>query len=129
MALSPDRRYLMYYVTFEPETDKNGLWLLDLQDAKPTPQKLPFFGSYRWRDNERLIYVPFDPEAATHDFYEFNVRTGQTRSLFPAGTNLTIANSDWRISPDGRKIALVAANGTTLDGVWVLELDQDQASK
>lgn len=129
MALSPDRRYLVYYVTFEPETEKNGLWLLDLQDSKPAPQKLPFFGSYRWRDNEHLIYVPFDLEAITHDFYEFNVRTGQTRSLFPAGTNLTIANSDWRISPDGRKIALVAANGATLDGVWVLELDQDQTSK
>ena len=104
-----------------------GYWIC--KDSKPVPQKLPFFGSYRWRDNERLIYVPFDPEATTHDFYEFNVRTGQTRSLFPAGTNLTIANSDWRISPDGRKIALVAANGTALDGVWVLELDQDQASK
>ena len=129
LALSPDRRYLVYYVTFEPETDKNGLWLLDLQDSKPAPQKLPFFGSYRWRDDERLIYVPFDPEPTTHNFYEFNVRTGQTRSLFPTGTNLTIANSDWRISPDGRKIALVAANGATLDGVWVLELDQDQASK
>ena len=129
LALSPDRRYLVYYVTFEPETDKNGLWLLDLQDSKPAPQKLPFFGSYRWRDDERLIYVPFDPEPTTHNFYEFNVRTGQTRSLFPAGTNLTIANSDWRVSPDGRKIALVAANGTTLDGVWVLELDQNQALK
>jgi Tol biopolymer transport system component len=123
LALSPDRRYLVYYVTFEPEAEKNGLWLVDLQDAKPVPQKLPFFGSYRWRDDGRLIYVPFDPAASEHNFYEYNVRTGQTRSLFPAGTNLMIANSDWRISPDGRKIALVAGKGTTLDGVWVLELN------
>ncbi len=129
LALSPDRRHLVYYVSFERETENNGLWLLDLQDSKPVPQKLPFFGSYRWRDNERLIYIPFGPEATEHNFYEFNVRTGQTRSLFPGGTNLTIANSDWRVSPDGRKIALLAAKGTALDGVWVLELDQAQASE
>jgi Tol biopolymer transport system component len=129
LALSPDRRHLVYYVTFEPETDQNGLWLLDLQAAKPTPQKLPFFGSYRWRDNERLIYVPFDLETTGHNFYEYNILTGQTHALFPAGTNLTIANSDWRISPDGRKIALVAGKGTALDGIWVLELDQSQVSQ
>jgi murein DD-endopeptidase MepM/ murein hydrolase activator NlpD len=129
MALSPNRRYLVYYVTFEPETEQNGLWLLDLQAAEPAPQKLPFFGSYRWRDNENLIYVPFDPEATEHNFYEYNIRTGQTRSLFPGGTNLTIANSDWRVSPDGSRIALLASKGTALDGVWVLELDQNQASK
>jgi Tol biopolymer transport system component len=129
MALSPDRRYLVYYVTFEPDTEKNGVWLLDLQAAKPAPEKLPFFGSYRWRDNEHLIYVPFDPEATEHNFYEYDIRTGQTRSLFPAGTNLIIANSDWQVSPDGSKIALVAAKGAALDGIWVLELGQAQASK
>jgi murein DD-endopeptidase MepM/ murein hydrolase activator NlpD/Tol biopolymer transport system component len=122
-ALSLDRRYLVYYVSFEPEAEKNGLWLLDLQDSKPIPQKLPFFGSYRWRDAERLIYVPFEPEAAGHNFFEYNTRTGQTRPLFLTNPGLTIANSDWRVSPDGRKIALVAANDTTLDGIWVLELD------
>ncbi len=123
LALSPDRRYLVYYVSFEPEVEKNGLWLLDLQDSKPVPQKLPFFGAYRWRDAERLIYVPFDPAAATHNFYEYNLRTGQSRSLFPDSPQIIIANSDWRISPDGRKIALVAAKDTALDGIWVLELE------
>jgi Tol biopolymer transport system component len=125
LALSPDRRHLVYYVTFESEAEKNGLWLVDLQEAQPVPQKLPFFGSYRWRDDERLIYVPFDPAATEHNFYEYNIRTRKTRSLFPTGTNLMIANSDWRVSPDGRKIVLVAGKGTALDGVWMLELAQD----
>jgi murein DD-endopeptidase MepM/ murein hydrolase activator NlpD len=125
LALSPDRRHLVYYVTFESEAEKNGLWLVDLQEAQPVPQKLPFFGSYRWRDDERLIYVHFDPAATEHNFYEYNIRTGKTRSLFPTGTNLMIANSDWRVSPDGRKIVLVAGKGTALDGVWMLELAQD----
>ncbi len=123
LAFSPDKRYLVYYVTFEPEAAKNGLWLLDLGAARPVPQKLPFFGTYRWRDNERLVYVPFDPEATEHNFYEYNVATGSSRALFPEGTNLTIANNDWHISPDGARIALVEANGAALNGIWVLDID------
>ncbi len=125
LTRSPDGRYLVYYVTFEPDTGKNGLWLLDLDAATPLPQKLPFFGAYRWRDNERLVYVPLEPQATEHNFYEYNTRTGQTRPLFPTGTGLTIANNDWRVSPDGRKIVLVAANGVALDGIWLLDLDQN----
>jgi hypothetical protein len=125
LALSPDKRHLVYYVRFEPDTALNGVWLVDLQDPTRSPQRLPFFGTYRWRDAQRLIYVPLDPDATAHDFYEYDILTGQTRLLFPKGTNLTIANNDWGVSPDGRKIALVAANGTELDGIWVIEIDPD----
>jgi hypothetical protein len=125
LTLSPDKRYLVYYVSFEVEAGENGIWLLDLENPAQAPQKLPFFGTYRWRDNQRLIYVPFDPAATEHNFYEYNVVTGETRPLFPDGTSLTIANNDWQVSPDGRKIALVAAKGTALDGIWVLDIDQN----
>ena len=125
LALSPDKRYMVYYVTFETESEKNGVWLIDLQNPEQPAQKLPFFGTYRWRDNQRLIYVPFDPAATYHDFYEYNVVTGQTYPLFPDGMELTIANNDWQVSPDGRKIALVASNGMKLDGVWVLDINQN----
>jgi Tol biopolymer transport system component len=124
VALSPDKRYLVYYTSFQPEAEEDGVWLLDLQNAQ-VPQKLPFFGAYRWRDGERLIYVPFDPDATEHNFYEYDTRTGQTRSFFPAGTGLTIANNDWQVSPDGSRIALVAANGMALDGIWVLDIGRD----
>ncbi|MCG3212303.1 MAG: hypothetical protein FOGNACKC_05951 [Anaerolineae bacterium] len=122
MALSPDGRYLLYYVTFQQDASLNGTWLLDLTAKSPAPQKLGWFGTYRWRDAEHIIYVPFDPAAAEHSFFEYNVTSGQSRELFPGGTGLTIANNDWRISPDGSKIALVAANGPALNGIWVLEL-------
>ena len=119
LALSPDKRHLVYYVSFEPGAEQNGMWLYDLGNPTQSPQKLPFFGTYRWRDDQRLIYVPFDPDAASHDFYEYDILTGQTRQLFPEGTNLTIANNDWGVSPDGTKIAMVAAKGTELDGIWI----------
>ena len=126
LALSPDRRHMVYYVSLEEEVDRNGVWLLDLEDPSDGPEKLSFFGTYRWRDDRRLVYVPFDPDASSHRFYEYNVLTGQTRELFPDGTSLTIANNDWRVSPDGRQIVFVAADGTELDGIWVLEIDQSE---
>jgi hypothetical protein len=114
---------MVYYVSLEVETEKNGVWLLDLEDPSDGPEKLSFFGTYRWRDDRRLVYVPFDPDASSHRFYEYSVLTGQTRELYPDGTSLTIANNDWRVSPDGRQIVFVAADGTELDGIWVLDMD------
>jgi hypothetical protein len=125
LALSPDKRYLVYYVTFEQNSAKNGVWLADLQNPRQLARKLPFFGTYRWRDHQRLIYVPFERGDSGHNFFEYDLSSGQTRPLFPSGTNLMIANNDWRVSADGGKIALVAAQGTELDGIWVLDIDQN----
>ena len=125
LSLSPDKRYLAYYVTFETESEKNGVWLMDLQNPNQPPQKLPFFGTYRWRDNQRLLYIPHDPAAVSHEFYQYNVLTQETQPLFPGGTDLTVANNDWQVSPNGRNIVMVAANGMALDGIWVLEIGQN----
>ena len=125
-SFSPDRRHLVYYVTFEDDASKNGVWLLDLQNPGGLPQKLPFFGSYRWRDSERLIFIPLEPDAETHQFYEYNIQSKETTPLFQSEVGLTIANNDWQVSPDGQKIALVAAKGADLDGIWILEIDQEE---
>jgi hypothetical protein len=125
LAFSPNKRYLVYYASLEKESDKNGVWLLDLYKPAQAPRKLPFFGTYRWADNQHLIYVPLDPAATSHEFYEYDVLAQVSQPLFSEKTNLTIANNDWQVSPDGRKIALVAANGTLLDGIWVLDINQD----
>jgi hypothetical protein len=117
----------VYYVRLEAETNKNGVWLVDLGESNPTPRKLPFFGTYRWRSNYRLIYVPFEPGAPSHNFYEYHVLSERTRPLFPERANLTIANNDWRVSPDGRQIALAASRDRALDGIWVLNIDQSDS--
>jgi hypothetical protein len=123
VSLSPDKRYLVYYISREPvAAGVNGMWLLDLQQPTPGAQRLPFFGAYRWRDNQHLVYVPFEPEATEHNFYEYDVVSGRSRPLFPSGAGLTIANNDWQISPDGRWLALLATQDTALDGIWVLDL-------
>jgi murein DD-endopeptidase MepM/ murein hydrolase activator NlpD len=121
-TLSPDKQHLVYYVTFEPQVDENGVWLLDLEQWPLRPQKLPFFGTYRWRDSQNLIYIPFDPTATEHSFHEYNLVNQETRPLFPAGTDLMIANNEWQVSPDGTKIIVLAANGSNLDGLWLLNI-------
>lgn len=124
-TLSPDKRQLVYYVTFEPNAADNGVWLLDLKQSPPNPQKLPFFGAYRWRDSRNLIYIPFDPTATEYNFYEYNLDTQTTRPLFPAGTGLTIANNEWQVSPDGTKIVALAADGAKLDGLWLFNIGRE----
>lgn len=121
MILSPDKQHFVYS-SFNPNVDENGIWLADLQNPQQPPQKLPFFGTYRWRDNQHLIFVPFEPLATQHTFYEYDIMTGQAQLLFYGNTNLLIANNDWQISPDGSKIVLVAASGAQLNGIWILEI-------
>lgn len=121
LLLSPNKQQLVYS-SFNPTIEENGIWLVDLQNPQKPLQKLPFFGTYRWRDDEHLIFVPFEPNATQHNFYEYDLITGQARLLFAGNTRLLIANNDWQISPDGSKIVLVAAAGTDLNGIWVLEI-------
>ena len=122
---SPDKRYMAFLVRFNADSSNNGLWLFDFENLDVEPAPLPFFGAFRWRDDQHLVYIPFDPEAEGLVFYEYNVRSGQTSPLFPSdGTplDLTIANNDWRVSPDGSKIALVAERDKELDGIWVIDI-------
>ena len=123
-ALSPSKRYLVYYVTFDADPAKNGVWLLNLRARTPVPQKLPFFGAYRWQNNRHLIYVPFEPTASEHTFYQYDRFTKRTQPLFPEGTGLTIANNDWQVSSDGTKIVMLASKDNALDGLWVLEINR-----
>ncbi len=121
LLLSPGKNHLVYS-SFNPNIDENGIWLVDLENPEQPAQKLPFFGTYRWRDNRRLIFVPFEPMATQHTFYEYDIFTSRARLLFYGNTQLLIANNDWQVSPDGSKIVLVAANGTQLNGIWILEI-------
>jgi len=123
LALSRDKRYLVYQIRFESNAAENGLWLLDLQNPEDGPEKLPFYGAYHWRDGQNLIYIPYNPDAAEHIFYEYDVITGESRQLIPEGSNVVITNNSWQVSPDGDKIALAATDGMTPNGIWVLDID------
>jgi len=118
--LSPDGRWLAYYVTFGDDPAQNGLWLARTDGAQQRRLGQDLFGAYQWRDARRLLLIPFQPQATFHELWEFDVETGETRRLIdPDVIPFKIANGDWRVSPDGRQVAFVENQDRN---IWVLAL-------
>lgn len=118
-VVSPRGSWLVYYLTFQADAADDGLWIVPT-DASLPPRKLAFFGSYRWRDDTHLLYVPLEPGAASHTLWEYDVTTGVSRRLTdPERTPFKIANNDWAVSPDGRYVVFVSAADHNL---WLIEL-------
>jgi Tol biopolymer transport system component len=127
-TLSPSRSWLVFYTTFDPDPEKNGLWLAPTQGGAPVRAPGGLFGAYQWRGcsgaclpgSDRLVVVPFDPGAPFHEFWELDPTTGEVRKLTDAAvTPLKIANGDWRVSPDGRRVAWVDSSDRN---IWTLDL-------
>ncbi len=115
---APGGDWLAYTIAFDKDAVQNGTWVVRT-DGSPS-RKLNFFGAFQWRDSQRLVYVPLEANIASHAFYEYNVVTDSTRPLTdPARTPFKIANGDWAISPDGRKIVFVNAQDMNL---WLVSL-------
>jgi Tol biopolymer transport system component len=69
--------------------------------------------------------IPFRPKAVSHELWELDVNTGETRHLTdPDVIPFKIANGDWTVSPDGRHVAFVESRDRN---IWLLTL-MDQAS-
>ncbi len=127
-VLSPSGQWIVYYITFDDDPAQNGLWLVSTDGSQRTRFDSALFGAYQWRgcpgqcgpEDDRLIMVPFDPNATFHRLVELNPATGETRPLTdPALTPIKIANGDWRVSPDGRYVAFVESSDRN---IWVIEL-------
>jgi hypothetical protein len=127
-TLSPSGNWVAYYVTFAADPAQNGLWLARTDGSLRRPVARQLFGSYQWRpcpdgcspEDERLLIVPFKPDAVLHELWELDAATGEALQLTdPAITPFKIANGDWRVSPDGRYVAFVESKDRN---IWVIEL-------
>jgi Tol biopolymer transport system component len=121
--LSPGGDWLAYASAFDPDPALNGLWLI--HTATGERFRLDKFGSFRWRDAQRLLVIPLIDNGAPAQLWEYDTRRTQeersrgTPLTDPALTPLTIANGDWTVSPDGRQLVFVSAVDRNL---WVLGL-------
>ena len=129
-TISPSGEWLVYYSTFSTDTAENGLWLLRTDGSERRRIDSELFGAYQWRgcqeqctmENDRLVIVPFDPDAVYHEFWELNPSSDMARPLTdPALTPFKIANGDWRISPDGRYVTFVEDADRN---IWVMALPE-----
>ncbi len=80
------------------------------------PQKLPFFGGWRWRDANSVFYIPYEPTSATQSLHYYDLLTGEDRAL--TDSSFLVANGDWSVSPSGDQIAFWNANDLAL---WLIE--------
>lgn len=123
MLLSPDDRRIVYYVSQASDATQDGMYLLDLSATPAIPQRLDFFGAYRWCSPTALYYIPLQTSAPSNELWRLDVTTGQARALIPAGTDspFKIGNGDWDVSPDGRQIVYLNARDRN---IWLVTLPE-----
>ncbi|MEW5870431.1 MAG: hypothetical protein AB1894_14240 [Chloroflexota bacterium] len=118
ITISPQGSWLAYVVAFSGDPAQDGLWLLHLSSGER--RRLDLFGSFRWRDDQRLLLVPLDLSQPPHRLLQIEAASGQVIDLTdPALTSFKIANGDWSVSPDGRRLVFVSAQD---QNIWLLEL-------
>jgi hypothetical protein len=116
---SPVGDWLAYQALFSEEEEQNGLWISNINSGEKI--KLDIFGSYRWRDNHRLLVFRPNPETGDHELWQVEVESGiSTQMLGLEGTGHKIAGGDWQASPSGDRLIFVS----TVDySLWLLNLD------
>jgi hypothetical protein len=105
VTVAPGGGRILFYLASQPDPTLNGVYTMPtVRDA--VPEKLAWFGGWRWRDANSVYYVPFDPTTDIHQlrFYDFSTKT-DIALTDPTETPFTIMNGKWEVSPDGRWIA------------------------
>jgi Tol biopolymer transport system component len=108
ISISPTGRYLAYYVAFDSPA-RNGMFVLDTLSG--TARRVPWFGSYRFRDASRIVFVPMQ-NSKTHSLYEWDLPTNTQRLLLDLGAQVAV--DDWQIAPNGSRMVFVSASNRAL---------------
>jgi len=124
MSVSRDGTWLAYYITFDADELRNGLWVQRTDGSQQ--RKLHVWGAYQWRDESRLLVIPMRASSNTaFEVWEVEAASGRSRKLTDAAaTPLQILNGDWRVSPDGQHIVYVNSVDRNL---WLLTLPAARA--
>ncbi|MDK3160651.1 M23 family metallopeptidase [Kamptonema cortianum] len=120
LTIAPGGGRLMFYVVNQPDPANSGIYTLRTE-AGAVPERLPWFGGWRWRDDDTVYYIPLDPAQNRQRLHYFDLTTGEDRPLTDISTlPFVVANGDWSVSADGDQIAFWSA----LDrSTWLLEMN------
>lgn len=120
LKVAPGGAQIAFQMPFQDDPNASGIYLLETH-LGATPQKLPFFGAYQWRDDQSLFTLSFDASTDVHALGVYDLTTGEHRTLTdPDDLPLRVANSEWRVSPDGTRISYV---DPTDYGLYLLTID------
>ncbi|MEM9951132.1 MAG: M23 family metallopeptidase [Chloroflexota bacterium] len=119
MTLAPAGERLMFYLAYQPNPDDNGVYWMDIAEGAQ-PNRVDWFGAYRWRDADSLFYIPFNPTNETHQLFYYDVTTGERRALTdPVSSPFTIMDGRWSVNADGSTILFRNANDRNL---WLMDI-------
>jgi hypothetical protein len=117
LSIAPGGGHIAFLLPFQTQASASGIYVLATRSGAQ-PQKLPFVGSFRWRDSESLLYVPYAAGAAA--LHRYTLTDKVDRRLSDDQTRLPIANDEWSVSPDGQQIVFRSAEDGAL---WLIQLE------
>ena len=124
--LAPDNIHVVFFIAQAQDEALDGTYLLKLSNvvsgtAGVQPQRLDFFGAYRWRDATHLLYIPLKLNLPSHELWQLDVSAGQSTLLIPASaeSQFKVGNGDWDVAPDGNLITYVNARDRN---IWLAKL-------
>ncbi len=117
LTVAPGGGHVVYYLPYQTDASASGIYLLETRSGA-TPQKLPFFGGWNWRDSSTLLFIPFRPGQAM-TLHAYDITSGADTDIAGANAGFQVANGDWSVSPDGRFVAYWKADQYA---IWLLRL-------
>lgn len=104
LTVSPGGKWLMFYLRQQGDPSLDGMYVITTA-GNAQPQKLPWFGGWRWRDDDSVYYIPFDVTSDIHQLAYYHLPTGTNLMLTNRDTlPFTIMNGDWEVSRDGNHL-------------------------
>jgi len=128
LSIAPGGGRIMFYLVWQADPTRNGVYTITTEPGA-VPEKLPWFGAWRWRDGNSVYYVPFYVgwyNADKQVIASYDIFTGASRYLSDINTMpITINSGDWSVSADGRRVMYRSAMDNNL---WLLVNDADELS-
>ncbi len=118
VSIAPGGGRVMFYTTHAPDPAESGVYAIATTPGAPS-QRLPWFGAWRWRDADTVYYLPYAPARPLHALHAYSLIDGREAVLIDGATGFLVANGDWTVSADGRRIAFTDARDRT---TWVIDV-------
>jgi hypothetical protein len=123
VRIAPGGEWVLYTVAFGEGqlAESDGLWVVRTDGTLRF--KLETVGSAQWRDESRLLIIPLELDAPSHQLWQFDTETGEALPLIdPAQLSFRVSAGEWAVSPTGEHLVFLSAEDESL---WLIDLPPD----